>query len=209
MKKAFFISLPFILLFIVSGCNNPTSSNTTTPPTQTVTATVEQSAFTRFVTGTGDNGTKYDIGYLEYIFFSSGGVVLSEEAYVKFYMPPIPSGASIESASLNIWITTFDASCTTNITQVTGAWNRTTISVTNEPALGSVRANIISTAVGWNYFDVTSLVRDWFNGAATNYGVRIYPSYYTSSATGSSLTGTEFKDYDDPQYYPRISINYK
>jgi TGF-beta propeptide len=205
MKKHSFIYLLFLLSFVISGCGkaNPTSSNT--PPTQTVIATVEQSAFTVSLNSV-DQGTKYNSGYLEYLSFASGGTVINEEGYLRFLMPQIPSGASIESASLNIYITTFDASCTTNVTQVTSTWQKTGISVTNEPTLGPVRANIISTVTGWNFFDVTSLVRDWTDGSAVNFGVRIFP-YVTSGPSTDNLT--KFQDYNDPQNYPRITIVYQ
>ncbi len=212
MKKAFFVSLLFALLLVVSGCGNPTgSNNTTVPPTHTATATVEQSAFTSFSNSSGivDYGTTYGTGTLEYLWYSyaGGGTSLKEEVYIQFYMPQIPSGVSIESASLNIYITTFDASCTTTITQVTGAWQKAAISATNEPSISSVNASYInSTAVGWNYFDVTSLVRDWFDGAAANNGVKVFP-YGTSGP--STINRTNLWDYSNAQYYPRISILYK
>ena len=209
MKHIFLIVLLLSFLFIFSGCNNPTSTNTTT--TQTATATVEQSAFTSSV-NSADNGTKYNAGYLEYLWVAplSGSPpltnTLKEAVYMKFILPSIPSGATIESATLNIRITTLDASCTTTITQVTSAWDKTTISVTNEPTEGSVAAYIISTDVGSNSFDITSLVRDWVGGTSANYGVKVFPSGASNGAGTDNLT--RFSDHDDVQNYPRITIRY-
>jgi hypothetical protein len=199
MKK-YFIPLFFAGSFILSGCNNPTSTSTTT--TQTATATVEQSAFILLVNSI-DKGTTYEAGYLEYIWAVPSSVIIKEGVYIHFYTPQIPSGATIESATLNIWITTLDAVSTTTITQVNGAWDRTTITSTNEPALGSVRG-FEDSSVGWNDIDITLLVREWVDGTSANYGVKIFPS--ACDLYGSNKT--RFQDHDDAQYYPRIVVKY-
>lgn len=212
MKIIYF--LLFAILFILAGCRNPTgqqnegtSANPSvippiTLPPATVTATLDQSASIASIDGV-DYGTNFDVGYLEYIWFYSSITEIKEKVYMKFIIPTIPTGVTIESAYLNIWISTFDASCSTSITQVTGTWERTTLFATNEPTQGS-NISSESSVVGWNSFNITPLVRNWVNGSAVNCGVTVFPSFVISS--GSNIT--RFKDHDDAQYYPRISINY-
>jgi len=210
MKNGLFVASVLMLLLTASGCGKSIPAVISAPPpTQTANATAAQSAYTRWVDGT-DIGTIYGTGILEYAWVSEipipGSIPLPlviEKAYIKFNLPLIPSGSSIESADLNIWVSTFDASCMTSIIPVTSAWDRTTISATNEPSLSSSDIDSEATAVGWNSFDITSLVRKWINGTAPNYGVRVFPS--GTITDGSNRT--DLQDYNGTNY-PKILINY-
>lgn len=180
-------------MFAIAGCYNPATpaSSTTSPQTTTVTATVAQSAYTTLYNKITDLGTQVNPAQLEYVWIDKNPqsqnpqtqVPLIEESYIKFNIPQIPAGASIEAAYLNINVTTYDASCTTCIKQLSKTWDTATIASTNEPDTNNdTTAAFQFTVVGSMSFNITSLVRSWVNGSAPNDGIRIVPSNFSESS---------------------------
>jgi hypothetical protein len=209
MKKYFFYPLILIILVIMSGCGDPTAPASTTsttpslkPPTTTVIGTVEQSAFIQSAYGS-DHGTISDAGYLEFVWYYDLSSEIFKKVYIRFHLPSIPAGATIESATLDFYVSTFEATCSTTITQVNSSWDKTTIASTNEPTAGPF-VNSKDSVLGWNKIYVTSLVRGWIAGTIANNGVIIFPNayYYASNMN-------HFMDYNDSQNYPRISVYYR
>ena len=199
-----------VFLCFTGGCTNPTGAGTSTSPagpTAMVTVTLETSAFDSEVAGDYFPAT-YEVGYLEYAAVGSSKTSfdsVNEDVFMIFNLSPVPSGANVAAATLEITISTFDASCPTAVTQITGAWDRTSVTVSTEPTISHTNAGSRDrTVVGINDFDITSLVKLWVSGRASNFGVLIAPT--TATATFSNRT--RILDLDSPASYPRIMISY-
>ncbi len=208
-KHAYLASLIICLLLLPAGCTKPvivSSSSPNSPTYYSTTATIAQSAFV------STSGSSSEVGYLEYFYMSyvifPTKPSLSENAFMQFTMPTLPSGASIVNATLHFWTINLTVSmeCLTGIYKVTSSWDKATISTANEtiPPSTNPAASAID-APGENSFDITTLVRGWENGTSPNYGVQISPC---GSGAYPFSNLTQIYDHDDPNYYPRIIIVY-
>lgn len=66
------------------------------------------------------------------------------------------------------------APITTELRAATQAWNESTVTWENRPAVGPVHSSATQSGVNqWVRFDVTGLVRDWLMTPARNYGVEL------------------------------------
>lgn len=96
------------------------------------------------------------------------------EAYLRFSLTSIPSGANIESAVLMVYPSSAGSSAL-QLKALAGSFDNST-TWNAKPAIGSFIASGVYTSGDYNNIsdeDLTSLVGDWVSGAATNYGLAI------------------------------------
>ena len=107
---------------------------------------------------------------------------LKNHAYLRPSLSNIPAGAvgtDVASAKLNLWIDSVLKPGTFDVVQVTAPWSEDTLTGNNEPAFGLTVVSGIPIAQGnaqsFLVIDVTTLVRDWIDGAP-NHGLCLMPS---------------------------------
>lgn len=103
-----------------------------------------------------------------------GGRVVSPsekvyEAYIKFDLSGIPSGASIESGVVSLYCTDTDGN-SLNLGWISSAWDEATTWNTKPTLGGSVGTQVFSS--GANEIDIIDTVKYWINNS--NYGLAIY-----------------------------------
>ena len=115
-------------------------------------------------------------GYDDYL-DPDGEIVRS---LIKFDLSDIPSGTSINSASLNVRLYgSWDypgKSRTITTYRIGSAWSESSVTWNISPSIGEAygSASVAHDNVGgWYSFDVTNLVRGWVNGSYSNYGVML------------------------------------
>lgn len=197
---------------------------------------------TQLSKGTGGSGTKYyqynlgsqygfEVGYYNQ--------TIDDEKYglVRFDNLPIPEGAIISEASLNLyhynqrstarardvfahqatapWIEGRGGSGDSNDGSVAepgeATWENYITNGTNpfNPVV-SGQANI-SGVPQWYAFEITDMVQNWTNAPETNYGVVLKPQSYPNS-DDPTMTGTKrfyTKDYTDSQLRPYLRVVYQ
>lgn len=124
---------------------------------------------------------------------------------VKFYLPALPSDSKIESANFNAYQT---QSGTTNsaidLYRITKDWD-STVTWNTQPTIGSQpEATTTSNAVNayWQW-DMTQLVKDWYNGNQANFG------FMLKQQNESSDPYRSFNTVNNGSNTPRLTINYR
>lgn len=107
-----------------------------------------------------------------------------QRALFQFDVSSLPANATITSAQLKLQSSTIGGSLNLDAHQLTEAWSESTVTWTNASSgtpwttaggtFNAVPDDTLSiNSTGQHVFDLTSLVQDWIDGAAANYGVLI------------------------------------
>jgi hypothetical protein len=97
-------------------------------------------------------------------------------AFILFDLDPIPFQATVNRATLRLWVSSILYEGQVEVVPVLGPWNEATLSAQTIPPLGSP---VTSEGLGktnlrqWVDLDVTSLVQQWVSGALLNYGLAL------------------------------------
>ncbi|MCY6353851.1 DNRLRE domain-containing protein [Clostridium sp. ZS2-4] len=128
---------------------------------------------------------------------------------IKFDISSIPDIATIESATLKLYITQNNVPSLVKPTKVynlLSSFNENTITYTTQPAFDPTPAaslDIVSQINAYLEWDITSLVRDWHIGNIPNYGLIL-----RGLESAYSFTGFTSKDYFNPAKHPILEISY-
>lgn len=131
------------------------------------------------------------------------------DTLVKFNLSSISSGATIESAKLNLYYYQYsDSSPSGNPVgayRIMSTWSESTTNWLNRPTYDVVATDSVSWpgSYGWVQWDVTSDVQDFVDGTETNYGWQIM----NSAASGNSMIYFRTSDYSD--YHPYLEITFR
>ena len=138
----------------------------------------------------------------------------------KFDLSAIPAGATINSATVSIYVN-FNAfspvsSRLTSVSlyQVTADWTETGVTYDTKPAWGAVSVTSMSIPAGtgsggnipFNGYingNITSLVQGWLNGTATNFGLATSDTYTSAGLLRISARETSGTSQD-----PRLRVTY-
>jgi hypothetical protein len=97
-------------------------------------------------------------------------------AFINFDLDPIPSGATVDRATLRLWVSSIPYAGQVDVVPVLGPWDEATLTAQTSPPLGPPvtgegmdKTNLRQ----WVDLDVTSLVQQWVSGALPNYGLAL------------------------------------
>lgn len=137
------------------------------------------------------------------------GPATEVRGFVDFEGLSAISGATVNSAYLDLWVATANS---TNydfgIYRVTASWEESSVTWANQPAFVAepyVKIKVSGAAGGPYTWDVKTLVQEWAAGTYVNYGLLLkrvnmqYPSnwpYFCSSDNSNS------------SYHPRLRVDY-
>jgi RHS repeat-associated protein len=129
-------------------------------------------------------------------------------SFIKFsnaVLPSLGSGYVIQEATFYIYnYGGWKASNRIDLRRVKSSWSESSITWNNQPSVGSREASYAKENYGWYSFDVTDLVKDWYSGDQTNYGLRLNArneQYHNTKLFRSCEYGTS-------GYRPYLVINY-
>jgi len=101
-------------------------------------------------------------------------------AFIQFNLSGLPTGASVNKATLRLYVDGVLASGSFDVFPVNGAWSESTLTYnTPPPTLGASATGNKSIAIASSSFnkfvlvDITSLVQGWVNGTTVNNGVAL------------------------------------
>ncbi|NMC01483.1 MAG: DNRLRE domain-containing protein [Chloroflexi bacterium] len=95
--------------------------------------------------------------------------------FAAFNLSSLPADAVILTATLELYRTSagdFNIAAQA----LTQEWNETTVTWNAQPTATTVNEATGAAAGDWYRWDVTQIVKNWYNGAWTNYGLRLIPS---------------------------------
>jgi len=144
-------------------------------------------------------------GYDDYL--SPDGKIV--RSLIQFDVSAIPSGISIGSATLRVYLVgSWDyPNRTRTITtyRIGSAWSESSVTWNTCPSCAEAygSAPVTHGAWGWYSFDVTNLVRGWVNGSLPNYGVMLRGP----EVSGSNSSWKGFSTREGP-YTPQLAITY-
>jgi hypothetical protein len=100
------------------------------------------------------------------------------DVYIQFSLEDIPAGASVQKATLQLYVNQVLGAGSFDVYQLNSEWNQNTLTYANAPALGvSATGNnpvaIPATADQFILIDVTPLVQQWLNGTIPNNGLAL------------------------------------
>lgn len=124
---------------------------------------------------------------------------------LQFQLSPLLSGAKIQSAkfSLNQHVTNTNTAAV-DVHPVTSKWGSGTATWANQPTIGTKISSTSVRLTGSYDFDVTSLAKDWYSGAKSNYGVML-----KQATESSDRKGFRSSDYaTTPAEKPKLTITY-
>ena len=129
---------------------------------------------------------------------------------VKFDISSIPSGSTINSATLKLyyyyWWDNNPAGHDLKLYKITSSWDEDTVTWNTQPSYASqptTYSTVPSSTGVWMEWDVTSDVQDFVDGDATNYGWKITDEYYWGKYN-IPITYFRSKEYGD--YIPCLEI---
>ena len=150
-------------------------------------------------------GTNYGTATTMYI---QAKTKTAKRALAQFDLSSIPSGSTINSATLELYAASIVGTTTLNVHRITGTWTETGVTWTNQPSFTSTADASISggSGVGWRIWNVLSVVQSWYNGTNTNYGLLVKCSTETGITAITYTFAT--KEYSTTTYRPILRINY-
>lgn len=128
----------------------------------------------------------------------------------------VPSGATVTSAVLGLYrYAAYDnSSLTLDARRITSAWVESVTWSTAPTFSGSVESSVTTSVNGWYQWDLSSLVQEWVDGSALNYGVGVYDhgsSYFQRFVSSNNVEATEPNwalPPRDPLLRPYLKVEY-
>jgi uncharacterized lipoprotein YddW (UPF0748 family) len=105
----------------------------------------------------------------QYLVVGKHQTFATTRSYLKFNLPVLPQGATIQSAKLSLYQyynTTNQANV--DIRPVPSNWTAATVSWNTKPTVGNSVSNLTVDKPAWYDFYLTGLVSSWYNGTANN-----------------------------------------
>lgn len=128
---------------------------------------------------------------------------------IKFNITSLPSNQTLTKATLRVrLVNSYDfpnRSRTVTTYRITSNWSENSINWNNKPGYGSAYGSksIVHGAWDWYEFDVTNLVRAWYNGTYTNYGIMLRGPEFS----GSDSSWRGFSTREGP-FTPQLIVEY-
>lgn len=137
--------------------------------------------------------------------------IIQTRAYLLFPLSAIPAGATVTSASLQVYVNDwpFDGSASLGVYRVTASWDEGLTWATRPAADGTLRDSAeVSSVEGWVSWDVTSLVQAWHSGTA-NYGFMLGGAPTPEAVVGDGWAAAAVgRTADDAAHAPRLVASY-
>jgi hypothetical protein len=132
----------------------------------------------------------------------------ARRSLVQFDISSIPSGSTINSATLELYVTAVTGSQTLNVHRITGTWTETGVTWNTIPTFtSSADASITGgSGAGWRIWNVMPVVQGWANGTNTNYGFLVKCNLETGLTAITYTFAT--KEYATTSLHPILRINY-
>lgn len=137
----------------------------------------------------------------------------------KFALPTLKKGDMVVAADLNVYYYAYDRYTSTinnmqvNAHMLEGAWDKSTVTGNNCPDFDGTVLDyqIFTTTLGWMAFDISSAVKQWYEGDAVNNGILLKGADETSGMAVNGFKAALWTERYNTQtgMYPRLTITYR
>ena len=122
---------------------------------------------------------------------------------VQNILPDLPSSAKVTGGSMGLYQRVANSQTTVDVHQNITNWTASGTTWNNQPSFSATpEASITSTALGYWDFNITNLLKKWYNADAPNYGIIVKHRTETS----------QYKEFESVNYMynmPKITVNYE
>jgi hypothetical protein len=129
----------------------------------------------------------------------------SSHTLIRFDLSTLPAGttaADIGKATLLVYINQLAQVGWVDLAPVTSVWSEQTVTFGTAPATGAAIATVNVPQAGFLQMDITSLVKNWVNAPASNFGLEISGSVMNAPAG----LGLDSKENVGTGHLPRLDI---
>ncbi|NDI35374.1 DNRLRE domain-containing protein [Chengkuizengella sediminis] len=141
--------------------------------------------------------------YYDHVYAGSfeGGTA---EAYIRFALPSLPDGAKVIQAEGSLYnYLPKTTSTTVDVYSISEWWHEGGVDWNNRPQKGSVVQSFDVSSSGWSNFDLTSFLKDWYEGYEANNGIALVTNPDSAEAVGFTSS-----NHSDAPYHPNMTIEY-
>src|SRR5208337_2398137 len=128
----------------------------------------------------------------------------SNHAYIRFDLSTLPPNASINKATLRLFVNAVTTDGSFDVYQVNTAWSENTLTFNNAPPLGvsatSGNPVAVTKAKQFVLVDITQLVQAWANGSIVNDGIALA----LTSSTGNFAFDS--KESTTTSHHPELEV---
>jgi hypothetical protein len=89
----------------------------------------------------------------------------NKRGFVWFYLPTVPDGCSLTSATLRAYLNTTQSARTITVDRASASWLPNTLTWSNQPSTAGTTVSDTNSPVGWHSWTVTSLVQAMYSGS--------------------------------------------
>ncbi|MBS2770320.1 RHS repeat protein, partial [Anoxybacillus rupiensis] len=130
---------------------------------------------------------------------------------LKWTLPVIPNG-EVAGASVGLYQYTSNANVPIYLHRVTSSYNTTTVTWASQPSFSATAEDSqSSTSTGYVYFNVSNLVKSWYDGTQSNNGILVkYADSQEGTAKTKSFRATEWVNPDgSPFGKPKLVVSFR
>ena len=137
----------------------------------------------------------------------------------KFALPTLKKGDMVVAADLNVYYYAYDRYTSTinsmqvNAHMLKGSWDKSTVTWNKCPTIESTVLDyqIFTTTLGWMAFDISSAVKQWYEGDAVNNGILLKGADESSGMAVNGFKAALWTERYNTQtgMYPYITITYR
>lgn len=123
---------------------------------------------------------------------------------IRFFLPSLPSDAVIQKATINAYQTVQDGkTASVDLYRITSNWEPT-VTWDSQPSTAMTKDSTVTSNIANQYWswDITKLMKDWYNGVQPNFGILLKQQNETTSANKS------FNTVNSGMNTPRLTIDY-
>lgn len=198
-----FLIISAVLLSLLVGISTPYQARAATTDTKYGSASKDayaESGYAGTTTGNQQNlYMGYDTWYNKY----------RTRIYISFNLPSLPANTQVDSAQVEIYQYAVECSGSYGVTayEIASGWDEYGLTWNNQPSKGgSVGSTTFGCSNGWKSIDITSLVKNWYQGASNN-GITIWAN--SEYNAGGIFRSRECSTSQCPgQEHPRLKVNY-
>lgn len=128
-----------------------------------------------------------------------------KRSYINFSLGSVPNSSNILIAKLNLTINTALGGTNLSTFRINNNWSGVGVTYNNQPEINSTLTSNLSSGSTLDSFNVTNIVRSWYNGSFVNHGF----SLRTEDETGDTGTIIYYSaDSADSSRWPLLDITY-